>query len=255
MATHNDKSYCKTQVEIMTTRNARKSHHLRETHTVFTHDNNGPQSRHFFFNILFFRNDRILFVYLFYFRFVVCVTDFLLSQFSPPFLVSPTAEKTSHFSSYNNKKENMDITTHTTKKNIKKLKNAAQKIKKIFDKQLPQMKPQILSCIKNDLPEIMKIIEEIENQLELIEVNQKLQITLFNEAIRNFNKINQTINAVTKDLQLLTTMTPQAIKRRKPKFWLRKHNPTHENNKSKSRKIYFSSIQKVLLNNLPKHIL
>ena len=85
----------------------------------------------------------------------------------------------------------MDITTHTTKKNIKKLKNAAQKIKKMFGKQLPQMKPQILSCIKNDLHEIMKIIEEIENQLELIEVNQELQITLFNKLIRNFNEITK----------------------------------------------------------------
>ena len=131
----------------------------------------------------------------------------------------------------------MDITTRTKKKNIKKLKNAALIIKEMFDKQLPQIKPQILSCIKNDLHEIMKIVEEIENQLELIELNRKLQITLFNkqklitphEAIKNFNKINQTINAVTKELQLLTTITPQGIKRRKPKYCLPKHNATHEN--------------------------
>ena len=123
------------------------------------------------------------------------------------------------------------------KKNVKKLKNAAQIIKEMFDKQLPQIKPQILSSIKNDLHEIMKIVEEIENQLELIELNRKLQITLFNkqklitthEAIKNFNKINQTINAATKELQLLTTITPQGIKRRKPKYCWPKHNATHEN--------------------------
>ena len=126
----------------------------------------------------------------------------------------------------------MDIATDTTKKNVKQLKDAAQKIKVIFDKPLPQKKPQILSCIKNDLHEIMKIIEEIENQFELIELNQKLQITLFNkqklitphEAIQNFNKINQTINEVTKDLQLLSTITPQGTKRRKRTFFLPKHN-------------------------------
>ena len=126
----------------------------------------------------------------------------------------------------------MDIRTNTKKKNIKKLKNAAQIIKEMFDKQLPQIKPQILSSIKNDIHEIMKIVEEIENQLELFELSRKLQFTLFNKqkliiphkAIKNFNKINQTINAVTKELQLLTTITPQGIKRRKPK-----HNATHEN--------------------------
>ena len=126
----------------------------------------------------------------------------------------------------------MDITTHTTKKNIKRLKRAAQKIKVIFDKQLPQMKPQILYCIKNVLREIMKIIEEIENLFELIVLNQKLQITSFNkqklitphEAIRNFNKINQTINEVAKDFQLLSTITPQGTKRRRRIFFVPKRN-------------------------------
>ena len=88
-------------------------------------------------------------------------------------------------------------------------------MKVIFDKQLPQMKP-ILSSIKKDLHEIMTIIEEIENQIELIELGQKLQITLFNkqklitshEEIQNINKINQAINQVTKDLQQLITITP-----------------------------------------------
>ena len=88
-------------------------------------------------------------------------------------------------------------------------------MKVIFDKQLPQMKP-ILSSIKKDLHEIMTIIEEIENQIELIELGQKLQITLFNkqklitshEEIQNINKINQAIKQVTKDLQELITNTP-----------------------------------------------
>ena len=61
----------------------------------------------------------------------------------------------------------------------------------------------------------MKIIEEIENKIKLIELAQNLQITFFNkqnlitshEEIQNINKINQTINQVTKKLQKLFTIS------------------------------------------------
>ena len=62
----------------------------------------------------------------------------------------------------------MEITTNTVKK-IKQLKNAARKMQMIFGKQLPQMKPEIFSRIKNNLQIIMKTIKEIENEIELIE--------------------------------------------------------------------------------------
>ena len=111
----------------------------------------------------------------------------------------------------------MEITTDTVKK-IKQLKKNAQKMQKKFRKQLPQMKPEIFSCINNNLQIIMKIIEEIENEIQLIELAQKLQITFFtkqnlitsHEEIENINKINQTINQVAKELQELSTITPYA---------------------------------------------
>ena len=65
---------------------------------------------------------------------------------------------TSRFFFSDNNKKNMDITTNTIKK-IKQLKNTARKMKVIFDKQLPQMKP-ILSSIKKDLHEIITIIQQ-----------------------------------------------------------------------------------------------
>ena len=91
-------------------------------------------------------------------------------------------------------------------------------MQKKFRKQLPQMKPEIFSCINNNLQIIMKIIEEIENEIQLIELAQKLQITFFtkqnlvtsHEEIENINKINQTINQVAKELQELSTITPYA---------------------------------------------
>ena len=103
MATHNDKSYCKTQVEIMTTRNARKSHHLRETHTVFTHDNNEPQSHHFFSIFFFFETTEFYLFICFIFVLLFASEIFFYRNFSPlflfllpqkkPFIFRPTTTK------------------------------------------------------------------------------------------------------------------------------------------------------------------
>ena len=72
----------------------------------------------------------------------------------------------------------MEITTDTVKK-IKQLKKNAQKMQKKFRKQLPQMKPEIFSCINNNLQIIIKIIEEIENEIQLIELAQNPRITFY----------------------------------------------------------------------------
>ena len=83
----------------------------------------------------------------------------------------------------------------------------------------------------------MEIIKEIENEIELIELAQKLQITFFNkqnlitshEEIRNINKINQTINQVTKKLQKLFTISPYTTLPKTKKSFLSNYSNNRHN--------------------------